>query len=134
MSSFRVHELEIPAVIMGSLSLRNLSVWLRLSGVDYTRKCHSILDEVDWNVVSNNIPIALLGIKLDGEASNVTDSVVSALPRLPRTVEKRRNTGVVREVSVKTPALVTSAALLYGLNVPNAPAPRACTARSGIRS
>jgi hypothetical protein len=40
-------------------------------------------------------------------------------------VEKRRKTGVSRDVSVSTGAKVTSSALSESVNLPNAAAPRA---------
>ncbi len=63
-----------------------------------------------------------------------TSRTVSALPRLPRTVEKRTKMGVSREVSVRTEAVVRSPMLSWSLNFPNAPEPRAWTTRSGILS
>lgn len=63
-----------------------------------------------------------------------TSRTVSAEPLLPCTVEKRRKTGVVREVSVSTPADVTSSRLSYTLKWPCAAAPLAWTTRSGILS
>lgn len=63
-----------------------------------------------------------------------TSRTVSADPRLPNTVENRTKVSVVREVSVKTLALVYSAKLLCILKEPKAPAPRACTTLSGMRS
>ncbi|PYI24293.1 hypothetical protein BO99DRAFT_90707 [Aspergillus violaceofuscus CBS 115571] len=63
-----------------------------------------------------------------------TSRTVSALPLLPCTVENRTNTGVSRDVSVNTPAVVSSGMALCSVKVPKAPAPRACTTRSGIRS
>jgi hypothetical protein len=59
---------------------------------------------------------------------------VSAEPRDPSTVENRTNTGVSRPASARNGAFVTVEALPYAWNTPCAAAPRACTARSGIRS
>jgi hypothetical protein len=39
------------------------------------RRVRYVLDEEDGDVVSNNVPVALLSIELDGEATDVTDSV-----------------------------------------------------------
>ena len=63
-----------------------------------------------------------------------TSRTVSALPLLPCTVEKRTNTGVLRDVSVSTPACVRFSMLFVSLKLPKAPVPRACTTRSGMRS
>ena len=38
---------------------------LRLSRMDDTRKLNSILNEENWYVVANSIPIALLRVELD---------------------------------------------------------------------
>jgi hypothetical protein len=55
--------------------LRNLIVRLGLSSVDYIRELHGILDEEDRNVVSNDIPVTLLGVELDGKTTNIADCV-----------------------------------------------------------
>jgi len=63
-----------------------------------------------------------------------TSRAVSADPREPATVEKRTNTRVTAEVSVSTAAVVISANESNSSKRPWAPAPRACTTRSGMRS
>src|SRR5262249_8566460 len=44
---------------------------LRLGGVNKIGKLHRILDEEDWNVVADDVPVALLRIELDRKAANV---------------------------------------------------------------
>jgi hypothetical protein len=43
--------------------------------VNHVWKLHRVLDEKDRNVVSNNVPVTLLSVELDGKASYITDSV-----------------------------------------------------------
>ena len=107
-----------------------MGLWL--SCMDDIRKLNSVPNEENRYVVANNIPIALLSVKLDSKSTNISDSV--STPRLLSTVENRRNTGVSLEVSVRTPADVTSAALSKSVSFPKAPVPRTWTTRSGIRS
>lgn len=73
--TFFMHEGEIPEVVVCRLSLGNLVMRLWLDCMDNVRKLHRLLDEKDGDIVANNIPIALLGVKLYGETSNVTNSV-----------------------------------------------------------
>lgn len=102
-------------------------MWLRFTRVNHIGEFHSILDEEHRDVVPNHIPIAFFRVEFDGKTSHISYSISTGeklalfpgilkimetnLPRLPKTVENRTNTGVVREVSVRTPADVTSAAL-----------------------
>ncbi len=58
---------------------------------------------------------------------------MSAEPREPSTVEKRTKTGVSASAARKA-AFVTPAAVPYDWKTPCAPAPRAWTTRSGMRS
>ena len=131
--SISYHDLEVPKVVVSCLSLRNLIMGLWLSCMDDIRKLNSALNEENGYVVANNIPIALLSVELDSKSTK-TSQTVSALPRLPSTVENRRNTGVSLEVSVRTPTDVTSAALSMSVNFPKAPVPRAWMTRSEIHS
>ena len=108
-----------------------MGLWI--SYMDDIRKPNSVLNEENGYVVANNIPIALLSVELDSKSTK-TSQTVSALPRLPSTVENRRNTGVSLEVSVRTPTDVTSAALSMSVNFPKAPVPRAWMTRSEIHS
>lgn len=71
-SSLGVQELEIPEVIVGCLCLWNLVVWLWLSGVDNIWELHSILNKEDWNIVSDNVPVALIREHLNGETTNIS--------------------------------------------------------------
>ena len=101
--------MEVLEVVVGGLDLRDFNIWLWLRGVDEVRELDSILNEkagIPLPTISQ-LPSSVYNLK----AKPRTSRTVSALPRDPRTVENRRKTGVVREVSVQTPALVTSSAL-----------------------
>ena len=58
--------------------LRNFIVWLWFASMDDIGELHRILDEENGNVVSNNVPIALVRVKLDCEATNITDRISGA--------------------------------------------------------
>ena len=53
MSSFRVQQLEVTEILMGTLSLRDLRVQLRLRGMDQIRELYETLNEEDWNIIPN---------------------------------------------------------------------------------
>jgi hypothetical protein len=55
--------------------LWDLSVRFRFASVNHVWKLHRVLDEKDRNVVSDNVPVALLSVELDGETPDITDSV-----------------------------------------------------------
>ncbi len=59
------------------------------------RELDGVLDKEDWDVIANDIPITLLSIELDGEASHVTDNVctASATKHGGKSEEDRRGTG-----------------------------------------
>ncbi|KAF2476041.1 uncharacterized protein BDR25DRAFT_350308 [Lindgomyces ingoldianus] len=58
-------------VVMGYLSLRDLSMRLRLPSTDSIWDHHSILDEEGRGVVSNIALVALLNVELDGTATDI---------------------------------------------------------------
>lgn len=66
---------KVPEIVVGRLSLWNLAIGLWLAGVDNIRKLHGILNKEDGNVVANNIPVTLFGIKFNSEATNVADCI-----------------------------------------------------------
>jgi hypothetical protein len=83
---------------MRALTLWNLIVRLGLDGVNDIREFDRLLDEENWNVITNNVPVSLRCIKLYGETTNIADSVLvipsktyyyfsgallTALPRAP---------------------------------------------------
>ena len=60
---------------MGRAGLRIGLVGLHLHRVDQVGELDGVLDEEDRNVVADQIEIALLGVKLDSEASNISGQV-----------------------------------------------------------
>jgi len=73
--TFGVEVLEVPEIVMSRLSLGYLIVGLRLCSVDNVGELDSVLDEENGNVVSNDIPVALVGVELHGEASYISDGI-----------------------------------------------------------
>lgn len=49
--------LEIPEVIVGGLSLRDLSVRFGFDSVNKIGEFEGVLNEENWNIVSNDIPV-----------------------------------------------------------------------------
>jgi hypothetical protein len=73
---------EVPEIVVGGLALRDLVMGLRLDGVDKVGEVDSVLDEEDGYVVSDNVPIALGSVELDGEAPHISNSVGATLGSL----------------------------------------------------
>ena len=70
--------LKVPKVVVGGLCLRNFVVRFGLAGVDHIGELESILDEENWNVIADNVPVTFVGVELDGKATNVSDSIRTA--------------------------------------------------------
>ena len=70
---------EVPEVVVGGLRLREVAVRLGLDGVDQVGELDRVLDEEDRDVVADEVPVALLGVELDGEAADVAGEVGRAL-------------------------------------------------------
>jgi hypothetical protein len=62
--SLRKEQQALPKVIVSSLSLGHFVVGLRLSSMDDIRELDSVLDEEDWDIVANNVPVTLLCVEL----------------------------------------------------------------------
>src|SRR5690348_6579936 len=60
---------------MRSLRLRKPAVGLLLGGMDDVRELDRVLNKKDRDVVSNEIPVALLGIELDGKPAHITRQI-----------------------------------------------------------
>jgi len=67
---------EIPKIIMGTLSLRNLITRLRFDSMDDVGKFHGFLDEENRYVISDNVPITFWSIELHCESTNITNSIL----------------------------------------------------------
>jgi hypothetical protein len=99
---------EVPERVVRAAGLRHAVVRLGLDGMDDVGELHRVLDEEHRDVVAHQVPVALFGIELDGEAARVAHGV-GIEPRSPATVEKRTNTGVRLPASDSRSARVTSA-------------------------
>jgi hypothetical protein len=51
---------------------------LWLARMDDVRELDCVLDEENWDIVPNDVPVALLGVKLSRETSHITNSVRAA--------------------------------------------------------
>ena len=70
---------EVPEVVVGRLRLGEVAVGLGLGGVDQVGELDRVLDEEDRDVVADEVPVALLGVELHGEAADVAGEVGRAL-------------------------------------------------------
>ena len=66
---------EVPEIVVCALRLRKAPVGRGLHRVNQVGKLDRILDEENWDVVANDVPVAFLGIKLDREAAHVTGQI-----------------------------------------------------------
>ena len=101
---FRRQGDEVPEIVVRRLRLRKGAVGLRLHRVDDVGKLDRVLDEEDRDVVADEVPVAFLGVELDGKAAHVAGEVERALD--PATVEKRTKTGVFSPARWKMSARV----------------------------
>ena len=62
---------------MSTLTCRYLIVRLGLDCVNDIRKFDSVLDEKDWDVVSDDVPVAFFGVEFDGKATDVANCVLN---------------------------------------------------------
>ncbi|VTZ63650.1 conserved hypothetical protein [Sinorhizobium medicae] len=77
--AFRCQADEVPEIVMGGLRLRKLPVRLGFYRMYHVGKLDRILDEEDRNIVADQVPIALLGVDLDREATHVAGEIEGAL-------------------------------------------------------
>src|SRR6516162_4967649 len=96
------------------------------------RKAQRIAEKEYRRVVADQVPVAVLRIKLERKAADVTLGVGGA--SFPATVEKRANIGVCLPISEKIFAFVKRVMSCVTVKVPWAPQPLACIRRSGITS
>ena len=75
---FRHQGHEIPESVVRAGGLRHLVVRLGLDGMHQVRKLDRILNEEHRHVVAHNVPVALIGIKLDGKPAHVARGVFRA--------------------------------------------------------
>ena len=75
MGGLRSESGEIPEIIVSGLTLRNFSLGLGFSRVNDVREFDCILNEEDWNVVANEVPIALTGVELDSKTTDISNCI-----------------------------------------------------------
>ena len=66
---------EIPEIVVRRLRLRERAVGLGLDRVDEVGKLDGVLDEEHRDVVADEVPVAFLGVELDGKAAHVAREV-----------------------------------------------------------
>ncbi len=72
---FRHQRYEVPEIVVRALRLRETAVGLLLHGMDQVGELHRVLDEEDRDVVADDVPVALPGVKLDREAAHVAREI-----------------------------------------------------------
>jgi hypothetical protein len=104
-----------------------------LLGVDEHLELVGIADEEDGRVVADEIPVALVGVELDGEAAHVALGVGGAALAGDGGEAEEGSRSSCR-ASKRCAARVYLVMSPVTVNVPYAPEPLACTTRSGMRS
>ncbi len=66
---------EVPEGVVGTLGLRDLTVGVRLAGMDDVGELDAVLDEEHRDVVADEVEGALLGVELRREPPGVADGV-----------------------------------------------------------
>jgi hypothetical protein len=66
---------EVPERVVRGGRLRHAVVRLGLGRVDQVGELHRVLDEEHGDVVADQVPVALVGVELDGEAAHVARGV-----------------------------------------------------------
>lgn len=84
--TFRLKAYKIPEVVMRTLASWYLIVRLRLYSVNDIGELDRLLNEEDWNVVTNNIPVAFVGVEFYSEASHIAYSVLIIVLRKSSTL------------------------------------------------
>ena len=69
---------EVPERVVRRRRLRHRVVRLGLDGVDEVGELHRVLDEEHRDVVADDVPVAFVGVELDGEAAHVARQVERA--------------------------------------------------------
>ncbi len=66
---------EVPEGVVRARCLRHLKMRLRFDRVHQVWKLHRVLYEKHRHVVADQVPVALIGIELDGKAAHVTRQI-----------------------------------------------------------
>ena len=115
------------------LGLRDLAVGVRLDGVDDVGELDAVLDEEDRDVVADEVEVALARCRTSSRSRGCRAPCRPSRAS-PATVENRTNTGVSTSFSRNAGRREVGRACRRPTKTPCAPAPRACTTRSGMRS
>src|SRR5512141_174634 len=75
MHGFRRERNEIPEGVVRSGRLRKAAVGFHFYGMDEVGEFDGILDEENRDVVPDQVPVAFLGVKLDGKSAHVARGV-----------------------------------------------------------
>src|SRR5450756_693261 len=75
MHGFRRERNEIPERVVRGRRLWKAAVGFHLYGMDEVGEFDGILDEENWDVVTDQVPVAFLGVKLDGKPAYVTRGI-----------------------------------------------------------
>src|ERR1039457_295027 len=75
MHGFRRERNEIPERVVAGRRLRKAAVGFHLDGMDEVGEFDGVLDEENRDVVADQVPIALLRVKLDGKSAYVTRGI-----------------------------------------------------------
>ena len=124
---------EVPEGVVRRGRLRIAAVGLHLHAVDEIGELDRVLDEEHRDVVADEVPVAGVGVELDGKAAHVARRVdrAGAAGHGREAHEHRAAVALLLEdrglASARESPSCTS-------KTPCAPEPRACTMRSGMRS
>jgi hypothetical protein len=124
---------EIVESIVRGRGLWDLVVGLRLDRMNQVRKFDRVLNEENRDVVSDQIPVALLGVHLHGETAHVACGIGRAA-RAGHGGKANENRRFKLRVGQDVAVVYFESESSYTWKNPWAAAPRACTTRSGIRS
>src|SRR5450756_2061142 len=72
MHGFRRERNEIPEGVVRTCRLRKATVGFHFYGMDEVGEFNGILDEENRDVVADQVPVAFLGVKLDGKSTYIT--------------------------------------------------------------
>src|ERR1035441_7421609 len=75
MHGFRRERNEIPERVVAGRRLRETPVGFHFYGMDEVGEFDGILDEENRDVVADQVPVAFLGVKLDGKSAYVTRGI-----------------------------------------------------------
>src|SRR5665811_2357996 len=75
MHGFRRERNEIPECVVSGCRLRKAAVGFHFYGMDEVGEFDGILNEENRDIVADQVPVAFLGVKLDGKSAYVTRGI-----------------------------------------------------------